>query len=222
MDTFTSPDPVAARSDRDHLIARLCRPSAVGAVVLAVLHALARYRTEDGASDLDLATTRFWAEPADRLLAPLLDWADPDIVYVSYGKLWLPVFLIFTAAAFLAHRERAPRGAERVVWWVTLVGYGGACLCVLGEYWTQWTADTNAVLDVVFLVSIPFLLVTVVGSTVLGLMLLVRKYRPRSTAVLLTLSLPGLVVLPMFLSLGSIVLPLAFGWAQAVRRPGLR
>lgn len=218
MDTSTAPAPTATRRDRDALVGRLAWISALVAVPLAVLHALARHRTEDGSSDLELATTRFWAEPAGDLLSPLLSWGDPDLVYVTYGKLWLPVFVLFTAAALVAYRHRRPRGFEKGAWRVVLFAYAGACLSVLGEYWTQWTGETNGLLDVVFLISIPFVLVTMLGSTVLGVTLLVKGYRPRTAAALVACAVPGLVVLPQFLSLGSIVLPLAFGWAVAARR----
>jgi hypothetical protein len=223
MDTTTSSATVAdgrdraARPERDRLVARLAWVSALAALLIAPLHALARYRTEDGAEDLDIATTRFWAEPAGDLLSPLLTWGDPDLVYVTYGKLWLPVFVLFTAAAFVAYRQRAPRGFEKGAWRVVLFGYCGACVSVLGEYWTQWTDEANALLDIVFLVSIPFVLLTMLGSTVLGITLLVKGYRPRLAAVLVACAVPGLVVIPEFLSLGSIVLPLAFGWAVAAR-----
>jgi hypothetical protein len=216
MDTTTSAPAIVA-TDRDILVARLAWISALAALVLAPLHALARYRTEDGRSDLDIATTRFWAEPAGDLLSPLLTWADPDLVYVTYGKLWLPVFVLFTAAAFVAHRHRSPRGFEKGAWRVVLFAYCGACVAVLGEYWTQWTGETNFLLDLVFLVAIPFLLLTMLGSTVLGITLLVKGYRPRLAAVLVACAVPGFLVLPEFLSLGSIVLPLAFGWAIGAR-----
>jgi hypothetical protein len=218
MDTSTAPAPTVTRRDRDALVGRLAWVSALAALPLAVLHALARHRTEDGSSDLDVATTRFWAEPAGDFLSPLLTWADPDLVYVTYGKLWLPVFVLFTAAAVVAYRHRRPSGFEKGTWRVVLFAYAGSCLAVLGEYWTQWTGETNGLLELVFLVLVPFLLVTMLGSTVLGVTLLVKGYRPRTTAMLVACAVPGLLVLPEFLSLGSIVLPLAFGWAIAARR----
>jgi len=219
MDTTIAPKPAAqATTDRDRLVARLSWISAWCALLLGQLHALARHRTEDGASDLELATTRFWAEPAGDLLSPLLTWADPDVVYFTYGKLWLPVFVLFTAAAFVAYRHRQPRGFEKGVWRVVQVAYVGACVAVLGEYWTQWTTEPNALLDIVFLASIPFILLTMLGSTVLGVTLLVKGYRPRVAAVLLACAVPGFVVIPLFTSLGSIVLPVVFAWAVAIRR----
>ena len=50
------------------------------------------------------------------LLAPLLDWGDPDLVYVTYGKIWFPVFLAFTLCALVVHRRRQPTGFEKWVW----------------------------------------------------------------------------------------------------------
>jgi hypothetical protein len=219
MDTTIAPTgDTTATTDRDHLVARLSWISAWAALVLGQLHALSRFATEDGASDLESGTVRFWAEPAADLLSPLLTWADPDVVYATYGKLWLPVFVLFTAAAFVAHRHRAPRGFEKWAWRVVLVAYVGACLSVLGEYWTQWGEEPNALLDTVFLISIPFILLTMLGSSVLGVTLLVKRYRPWPAAALVALAVPGFVVIPVFTSLGNIVLPLAFGWALAIRR----
>ncbi len=218
MDTITAPPAAPAVTDRERLVSRLAWISAWSALVIGQLHALARHRTEDGREDLDLPLTRVWAEPLGDLLSPLLTWGDPDLVYVTYGKLWLPVFVLFTAAAFVVHRHRRPRGFEKGVWWVVRVAYVGACVAVGAEYWTQWTGETNGLLEIVFLVSIPVILVTILGSTVLGVTLLVKGFRPRATAILVALALPGVVLIPEVTSLGNIVLPLAFGWAIGARR----
>ena len=85
--------------------------------------------------------------------------------------------------------------------------YVGACPSVAGEYWTQWTAEPNGLLDAVFLVSLPLVLLTMVGSTVLGTTLLVRGYRPRATAVLLAVAFPAALLIGTVTSMGSIVLP---------------
>ena len=218
MDTTLTPDRTThVVTDRDRLIGRLALISAWAALVLGQLHALARHRTEDGRSDLDLPLTRAWAEPLGDALSPLLTWGDPDLVYVTYGKLWLPVFVLFTAAAFVVHRHRSPRRFEKWVWRVVLVGYVGACISVAGEYWTQWSGEPNALLEVVFVASIPVMLLTILGSTVLGVTLLVKRYRPRTAAILVALALPGAIVIPEITSLGNIVLPLAFGWAIGAR-----
>lgn len=192
-------------------VGRLAWAAAWVALVVGQLHALARHATADGKEDLDTPATAFWAEPAARALRPLLDWGDPDLVYLTYGKLWLPLFLAFTAGAFLAYQERRPRGFEKGAWRVALAGYVGACFAVALEYWTQ-LGDYNALFDVAFLVSMPVMLVTLLASTVLGVTLLVKGYRPRIAAVLLALTVPGLVVIPMVTSLGNVVLPILFAF----------
>lgn len=220
MDTTLTPAaPTAVPvTDRARLIGRLAWFSAWSALVLGQLHALARHATEDGRSDLDLPLTRLWAEPAADLLSPLLTWADPDVVYLTYGKVWLPVFLAFTAAAFVAYRIRQPRRFEKWAWRVTLGGYVAACVAVAAEYWTQWTAINEPLLTAVFVATIPAMLVTMLGSTVLGVTLLVRRHRPLLPAALLALALPGVFVISMVTSLGNVVLPVAFAFGILGRR----
>jgi len=163
-------------------------------LVVGQLHALARHNTADGREDLHSALTRAWSDPARAALRPLLDWGDPDLVYVTYGKVWLPVFLAFTLCAFVVRRRRQPSGFERWAWRIALTGYVWACVSVFGDYWTQWTGTPNALLDLSFLVGLPGLLVTLVGSTLLGIALLRNGLRPRAAAWLLTLPIPLAVV----------------------------
>jgi hypothetical protein len=216
--TTTLTTPAVRTTDRARLIGRLAWVSAWVALVAGQLHALARHRTEAGNGDLDLATTRFWAEPAGRLARPLLDWGSPDLVYVTYGKVWLPLFLAFTACAFVCYRRRQPGGKERWVWRTVLVAYCGACVSVAAEYWLQWGSRTNDLLDTVFVVTLPFVVLTVLSSTVLGIVLLAKRFRPVGPAVLLALTLPGLFVIPMFTSLGNITLPILFAFGILGRR----
>jgi hypothetical protein len=95
---------------------------------------------------------------------------------------------------------------------------------VLVTYWTQWT-HTTALLDIAFLVlDIPAVLLGWIGSTMLGITLLVRGYRPRATGWLLALSFPLALVIGMFTSLGSAALPemFAFGIAGLLLSRSLR
>ena len=185
-------------------------------LVAGQFHAMARHQTADGKEDLQLWTTRVWSDPGRRLFSPLLDWADPDVVYVTYGKLWLPVFVAFTLCAFVVRRRRRPARVETWAWRVALTGYVLACLAVAAEYWTQWGAMNDALLDAVFLATMPAMLLTMVGSTFLGATLL--RGGPRVPAVLLLLALPGVVVIPMVTSLGNVVLPIAFAFGLLGRR----
>ena len=187
-------------------------------LVAGQVHAMARHQTADGKEDLKMWTTRVWSDPGRRLFKPLLDWASPDVVYVTWGKVWLPVFLAFTLCAFVVHRRRHPVGFEKWAWRIALTGYVGACASVAAEYWTQWTSVDQGLIDAVFAVTAPFLLITMLGSTLLGVALLRRRMRPALPAWLLALSIPSLVVISMVTSLGNVVLPIMFAFGILGRR----
>jgi hypothetical protein len=206
--------------DTQRRIGRFAWAMAWFGLVAGQLHALARFATEEGRSDLDVAAVRFWAESAADLLSPLLDWASPDVVYLTYGKLWLPVFLAFTLCAFVVRRRRqdhdAVRGAEKWAWRLALTGYTLACVCVAAEYWTMWTAIDDALLDGVFLASLPVLLLTMLASTFLGIVLIRRGLG--LPGWLLALALPGVFAISAITSLGNVVLPIAFAFGILGRR----
>ncbi|WP_028637448.1 hypothetical protein [Nocardioides sp. URHA0032] len=185
-------------------------------LVLGQLHAMARHQTADGKEDLESGLVRAWSDPAREIFAPLLGWASPDTVYLTYGKLWLPVFVAFTLCAFVVRRRRRPVGVEKWAWRLTLTAYVGACVSVALEYWTQWTAVDDALMDPIFLASLPFVLLTMVGSTFLGIVLLRRGVG--LPAALLTLAVPGMILIPMVTSMGSVVLPIAFAFGILGRR----
>lgn len=191
-------------------------------LVAGQLHALARFATEDGKSDLDVAAVRAWAEPAADALSPLLTWSDPDTVYLTYGKLWLPVFVAFTLCAFVVRRRRreagALRGAETWAWRIVLPAYVLACVSVAAEYWSMWTSIDDDLLDTIFLASVPVMLVTMLGSTFLGIVLVRRGLR--LPGWLLAIAFPGVFVISSITSLGSVVLPLAFAFGILGRRLG--
>ena len=186
-------------------------------LVAGQVHALARFRTEDGRSDLDYPLTAAWAEPADKLLDPLLGWASPDVVYLTWGKIWLPVFVAYTLCAIVVRRRRQPTGVEKWAWRIVIPAYVASCVSVAVEYWLQWTSLDYDVLDTVFLATIPVLLVSVLGTTFLGIVLLVRGGMGLP-AVLLACHIPAIILIPMVTSLGSIVLPTAFAFGILGRR----
>lgn len=187
-------------------------------LVVGQLHALARFATEDGKEDLELAWTAAWAEPAADLLSPSLGWGDPDLVYVTYGKVWTPVFLAFTLAAYVVFRRRRPAGFEKWVWRVTLAGYALACLGTFLDYWTQWTGEYNLLFDIGWLVTLPGFFLTMLGSTALGATLLVRRFRPVGPALLLTLTIPLAALILQVTSMGSAALPIMFAFGLLGRR----
>ena len=198
--------------DRDAVVTRGAMWGAVAALVITPIHALARFRTEDGKSDLDLPGVRAWAEPATERLRPLLDWAGADTVYTTWGKLYLPLFLLMTLCAFAVRRSRpAPYGAEKWGWRIALTGYVVLTVAVAGEYWTPFLEEFFAI------AGIPGLLISVIGSITLAIGLLRRGFRPRTVPVLLLLWLPLFVALSSLIAMGAGFLPLMFAWGVAGR-----
>ena len=203
---------------RERGIGRLAWAMAWVGLVAGQFHAMARHQTVDGKEDLQLWATRVWSDPGRKLFAPLLDWASPDVVYVTWGKIWLPVFVAMTLCAFVVHRRRRPIGFEKWAWRIALSGYVAACVSVAGEFWTSYGTYHAAIVDGVFPLTILAMLTTVIGSTMLGISLLRRGFRPRVAAVLLSLTVPGLVLISMVTSQGSVVLPIAFAFGILGRR----
>ncbi|HET7683675.1 MAG TPA: hypothetical protein VFK34_08425 [Marmoricola sp.] len=190
-------------------------------LVMGQLHALSRHNTADGKEDLQLPLTAWWSDPARKALKPLLDWADPDTVYLTYGKIWLPVFLAFTLCAFVVYRRRRPAGFQKWLWRVVLFGYALGVVSVAADYWTQWT-DYNPFFEVAFVaLTIPAFVVIMFGSTALGITLLVKRFRPVTPALLLTLQIPLALGILQFTSMGSAALPVMFAFAILGRRIAL-
>jgi hypothetical protein len=182
---------------------------AAAGTVIGQVHALARAQAHpDDFVESPLA--RVWGEPAIRVLRPLLDWSDPYTVYVTYGKIWLPVCLAFSAAAYLVYRQRRPNGAERRLWQVVLVAYAVMILSVFGDYFTPW-------MDQMFLLGIGAMLIIGFGGIALGIMMLRNGFRPRITPILLMIFIPFMFAVTEVTSLGSALLPLMWGWAVAAQ-----
>jgi hypothetical protein len=206
MPTRTTPEVTPSTARRISVAAWVM---AAFGTVAGELHALARINSHP--EDLEYPLTRAWAEPAMDALRPLLDWSDPRFVYWTYGKIWLPVCLAFTAAAYLVYRTRSPRGAERTFWRIQLGAYGLLTLSVTGDYFTPWTEQF-------FVVGLVALLVIGLGGPLLGIILLRRGFRPRSTCWLLVGFLPFFFAITQITSMGNALLPLMWGWAFAAHR----
>jgi hypothetical protein len=207
------------RPEHQRRIGRLAWVMAWVGLVVGQLHALARVATEDGASDLDEGFMHLWAEPASTALAPLLDWASPNVVYLTYGKVWFLVLLAATLAAFVVHRRRSVagfRGAERWAWRVTRVALVLATAGCFMTYWTQWGAGNERLLDIVFIILIPILLLTLIASTFLGIVLIRRGVG--LPGWLLAFAVPGLFAITEVTSLGNVFLPIAFAFGILGRR----
>jgi hypothetical protein len=207
-----------ARTDRRHrLIYHTALVSTAVGSVVGQLHALARHATPDGQHDLDSPLTRTWAVPAARVMRPLLDWSDPMTVYVSYGRVWAPVFVAGLLCALLVYHRRQPRGVERVAWWLTLSAFGLLTLSVVGDYFTPW-------MDQAFMIGVGAIMLFLAATTLLGVMLIKNRFRPRGTAVIMVAQLPLFLLIASITSLGNTFIP--FLWAIVIaahhmlRRPG--
>ncbi len=152
------------------------------------LHALAYFATEDGAESQGAIK---WADSGRDLLEPLLDWSSADTVYKTYGKVYSIVVLglVLGFLALWARRAGQAQGVERWGFRIALVGYPLFLLGAVVEYWTPY-------LDFGFLAfSAPGFLLTLIGSTLLGIGLLRRAAAPRFGAWLLALAVPLALVL---------------------------
>lgn len=166
-------------------------------LIVAPLHALAYFATGEPAGLLP------WAAPGHAALRPLLEWSGPDVVYKTYGKISLLVIGGFTAGLFAlrAQRVRYASGAERGGLRVAIIGYPLLLLGLFVEYWTPF-------LELGFrALTLPGLLLTLVGSTLIGVGQLRARQQPRVAAWLLSLSVPA--VLATVAAIGHIIAGLA-------------
>jgi hypothetical protein len=207
-------DSIRLRPKTQRLIVGFAWATAWFGLVLGPVHAMARHATPEGAGDLESAPlTRLWSVPLSKALAPLLDWSDPYTVYVTYGRLWIPVYASILLCALFVRTTRAmPRRREAWAWRVLLVAYTLTTLSIVGDYFTPWM-DQSFVF-----VGMPAALLELVGSTWLGIVLVRSGFRPRILPWVLALWLPIVLALTQVTSLGSTALPMAFAWAYAGSR----
>lgn len=208
----------------DREIGRFAWVMAWVGLVVGQVHALSRFATADGKEDLENPLVRAWAEPGADLLSPLLTWSNPDLVYVTYGKIWLPVFAAFTLCAIVVHRRRQPVRFEKWAWRLAIGSYAVATAAVFLDYWTQWTGDYNGdgiegtLFTLGWIATVPGFLGMMLFSTLLGITLLATRFRPVLPAVLLTLVIPAMFAILSVTSMGSAALPVMFAFAILGRR----
>jgi len=163
--------------------------AAVAALVVTPLLALSYFGIADGASALDQTTVSAWADPAGDRLGALLTWSAPDRVYATY----IPLFALLFPAGFLcalavrSRRAMSEGCLERWSWRIALSGYG---LCPSGFVAVApaliGASPGGTAVNTVFLVLLmPGMLLSLIGTTMLGIALLRNRYTPRLTAWLL-------------------------------------
>jgi hypothetical protein len=181
---------------------------AIASIPLAPLNALARMQTASGLSDLENDHAAWWAEPAMRTLAPwLLDFADADTVYLTYGKFYLIAVLAVLACA-VAARTRRPTvlgWAERWGWRLTI---GGFALMSVGHFCAYWLAFVEGGFAVILL----SMLVGIFGNVLLGVGLIRAGFRPRLAAWVILLDLPLSIALVEISTMALSMWPMMLAW----------
>lgn len=193
--------------------------AAAVAVVLAPLLAMSYFATSEGAAELKSSTVSAWADPGRDLAGPLLTWASPDRVYATYVQAFAFLFAAVALCAFAVRGGRDPRGrSERWGWRIALTGYVVAETGLVAAFFALVPGKADsAALNVAFLaLLLPGMFLSVIGSTLLGIAFLRQGYRPRTTAWLLALALPAMVVVPVMLGHNSLgMAPLMVAWGAA-------
>lgn len=195
--------------------------AAVGAVLLSPLLALAYFATAEGASSAEEALLGGWIEAAGGFVAPLVTFGSADTVYAIYT---LVLALLFPAVVLSAFATRSSRpevtGAEPWGWRLALSGYTlfAAGLLLVALLIVAVGPDAGVVNVLFMAMMFPGLLVGLIGSTVLGIALLRRGFRPRLAGWLLALALPLWFVGSAGFGHNSIgIVPLFIAWAAATR-----
>ncbi|WP_369070276.1 hypothetical protein [Kineococcus terrestris] len=196
-------------------VARWAVVAAAGACVVVPLLALSWFRTPDGAPALVPPVT-WWAEPADRLLEPLLGFGSPARVYATWLVAAAVLFPAVLVSVVSARRERRPATrVERGSWVVVVVG-AGLSLAGVALVGGVLSADPTGspVVDLAYLsLMLPGQLLVLTGSTVLGVSLLRSRWAPRAAAWWLAAALPLALVLSTVLGHNSFgMLPLFLAW----------
>lgn len=109
-------------------------------------------------------------------------------------------------AVTVCHRRR-PRGLERVAWWATLMAFTLITVSVGGDYLTPR-------IDQIFMIGVVATTFFLAAGTLLGMMLIKNRFRPRTTAVIMVVQLPLLLLITSITSLGSTLIP--FLWAIVI------
>lgn len=76
-------------------------------ILYAPFYALAYFATDDGAESLEAPWVAAWAGILRPILEPLLTFAPPEVVYLSYGKFFSLMVLGWMAGLLALHARQA-------------------------------------------------------------------------------------------------------------------
>ena len=187
--------------------------------ILGLLHspfyAVAYFATEGGAESLEAPWVAAWSGAFRSLFEPLLTFAPPEGVYLTYGKLFLFMFLGWLAGLLALHARQTVR-AGRLEKWGFRVALAGAVLGTLGSIGAYWIGSVwpGAVNFSFLAFLVPALLLFNIGFPLFGFGTLRAKVAPRLGAWLLTVGgFPGIFLLTFLLGnlgIGMVLLNLAW------------
>jgi hypothetical protein len=190
--------------------------------ILGLLHspfyAVAYFATEGGAESLEAPWVAAWSGAFRSLFEPLLTFAPPGEVYLTYGKLFLFMFLGWLVGLLALHARQTVR-AGRLEKWGFRVALAGAVLGTLGSIGAYWIGSVwRGAVNFSFLaLLVPALLLFNIGFPLFGFGTLRAKVAPRLGAWLLTVGgFPGIFLLTFLLGnlgVGMVLLNLAWGGA---------
>ncbi|TFV90032.1 hypothetical protein [Blastococcus sp. CT_GayMR16] len=185
-------------------------------VLFAPLYALAYFQTQDGGESLsEFGPLVPWHETLGPALEPLLTFASPDTVYLTYGKLWLVVTLGWLAGTLALHSWQSSRAGRAERWGFRIVVVALTLLTagVIGAYFVVHLAPTA--LDASFSwLMVPAFVLMAVGWPLFGAGTLRAGVAPKVGGWLLTLGwFPGFVLLTFVLGqLTAATLLLQVAW----------
>jgi hypothetical protein len=138
-----------------------------------------------------------WEPAFSDLLSPLFGFASPEVVYATYGRLYLVVFVGFLLG-LIALRVQQRGRVGRLGEWGLRLSLIGVALNLFGNIPDYWFGEDTWFEALGFLVGtvLGFLLL-VVGATMLGVALVRTGTLTRLGAGLLVLSLPGIILLTL-------------------------
>lgn len=197
---------------------RYAQVAAIGAVLFAPLLATSYFRTSDGSEEKTEAVFTGWVDGVENLAGSLLDLASPDTMYSIFSLAFAVLFPAVLLSALAIYRTR-PAGTtrpERWGWRVALVGYtifflGG----VLAGVTMLFAGVESSLTNVWFLaLMFPGMLISLIGSTMLGVALIRARFSPRATAWVLALAIPLAIMGSIVLGHNSFaIVPLFVAWA---------
>lgn len=184
-------------------------------ILYAPFYALAYFETPDGAESLEAPWVAAWVGVVRPALEPLLTFAPPETVYLTYGKCFSVMVLGWMAGLLALHARNAASagGLEKWGYRVALAGTVWGTIGGIGGYWvgTYWWG----ILDFVFVAFMaPALLMFGIGFPLFGIGTLGARAAPKSGAWLLIVGgLPGMIALNIALGqLTLALLPINLAW----------